>query len=259
MKNLCISSLVLFMAALPAQAGVRLVFESRDGNHQLKHQTRVFWEKDRGRVEGQAGGTGTVVLFHGDTMFAINEADKTYIEVTPKDLEATSEMLDQAGAALAGKMASLPPEQRAQLAKYGFGAYGFQPPPIEFKKTASGVECGKWKCDRYDMMTAGKKTAEKLFSSSLGISPSVFDGKRVKGMMEKISTGGFFKKIKQSVKNRPDGFEILSREFDGGKLTGTTELVEVVEETLPASKYEVPKGYQKRSFMQGMQGMRGAK
>src|SRR5262249_48553672 len=117
------------------------------------------------------GGAENTVIFDGNrqAMMMIDDAKKTYTEITKEDL-------DRMAAQLQGMMANVPPEQRAQIEAMmrGRGGRGMPGMPT-FKKTGTD-KVGKWTCDKYEGYEGDRKTSEvcTVAPSALGLTEGDF-------------------------------------------------------------------------------------
>ena len=139
-----------------AADGVLLVQKvTSSGGTTTTHQIQI--EPHRMRMDtGGAVASTQSVIFDGtkQVMYMVNDANKTYRELTKADVDAVGNQVNAA-------MAQMSPEMRARIqeAMRGRGAAMAGPAKIEFKKTGTGT-VGKWSCDKYDGYSNGEKAIE---------------------------------------------------------------------------------------------------
>src|SRR5262249_6609975 len=207
------------------------------------------------------GGQNTVV-FDGvkQTMYIIDDGKKTYSEITKEDL-------DRVAAQMQSAMASIPPEQRAQIEAMMRGRGGRGMPGMgaaakpTYKKTGTD-KVGKWTCDKYEGYEGEKKTSEvcTVAPSALGLAASDFEvtkqfAKFFSGIMPQMSNSVF---SLGSLEDRGFvGLPIRTINYAAdGSVTGTSELTDINHQSIPDSTFAPPAGYAKQDMGFG-RGRRG--
>jgi len=259
------------LLAAPALAadGVLIVQKTTMGASPAQTQ-QIQIEPRRMRMEagGMRGGGPQVVVFDGtrEVMLMIDDANKSYSEISKADVDALSGQMAGAMAQMQDAMKNMPPEQRAQIeaAMRGRGmgaaaAGGAAAPKVEYRKTGTDT-VGKWTCDKYEGYTGGQKTSEvcTVDPKVLGFTTADF------AVTKDLSA--FFQKLMPSMASRT--FRIGSPEDQGfsgvpvrtvttvGTQTITQEITDVRREAFPDSIFQVPSGYQKQASPFG-RGRRG--
>jgi hypothetical protein len=265
----------LVAAQVWAADGVQLVQKVTTGTGPAQtHQIQI--EPKRMRMEAAVGPRSQVVIFDGtrDVMTILDEANKTYTEMTKADADALGEQVSSAMSQMQEAMKNMPPEQRAQIeaamkgrggAGRAGGMGGATASKVQYKKTGTDT-VGKWTCDKYEGYTDGQKTSEicTVDPKVLGFTPADFAVTK--------DLAAFFQKLVPSA-NASQMFRIGTPEEQGfsgipvrsvttvAGQTMTAEITDVHRQSFPDSIFQVPAGYQKAaSPFGGMgRGRRGGK
>ena len=168
MTNAVLAAAICTLAApVYAADGILIVQEMTIAGKTDTNRTQI--EKTRMRAETtRPMGGKTVVLFDGPTQVIriVDEAAKTYNEMTKADVDGMGAQMAGVTAQMQAAMANMSPEQRAQVeammkARGGSvpGAGIFPPARTEYTKVGTD-KVGKWTCDRYEGFKNGEKTSE---------------------------------------------------------------------------------------------------
>ena len=167
MTNVVLAAAISALAA-PAYAtdGILIVQQTTIAGKSDTNQIQI--EKTRMRAETtRPTGGKTVVLFDGPTQVIriVDEAAKTYNEMTKADVEGMGAQMAGATAQMQAAMANMPPEQRAKVEAMmkarGGSVPGAGTPPARTEYTKVGTDkVGKWACDKYEGFKNGEKTSE---------------------------------------------------------------------------------------------------
>jgi hypothetical protein len=193
----CAAALVL---AVPVWAGdgVLIVMKVTFGtNPPQTNQIQIDQKRMRMTGTGATGSAG--VMFDGNrqVMTMIDDAHKTYTEMSKADLDAFAAQMAPAMAQMQDAMKNMPPEAKARMEammkKNGAaagGPPGAAPAKIEYKKTGTAT-VGKWTCDKYEGYTNGQKTQELCTVDPKVLGFSMADFQVMRDMQE------FFKQMQQ--------------------------------------------------------------
>ena len=219
----------------------------------MTHQIQI--EPHRMRVESGGGPGGSqVFIFDGSrqAMMIVNDAGKSYSEITKADVDAISGQAAGAMAQMQDALKNMPPERRAQIeaamkGQMG-GAAAATASKTEYKKNGTAT-VGKWTCDKYDGYTNGQKTIELCT-----VDPKVLGfGLQDFGVTKDFAD--FFGKLLPS--NAAQTFRIGSLEEQGysgvpvrsivtaNGQTITSELTDVKRQSFPDALFQAPAGYAK--------------
>ena len=255
-----LSYLVAFgaLAAQTASAGVYVEMV----NHDIKANTtelaqKIYVQNGNGRF---VDGEGRATLIKDGTFYVIDEADKSYIMFDKATMEQLAKKISEAMEKMKQQLAQLPPEQRAQMEQMMPGLAGG-----EKKWTVEVVDTGKSDkvdgraCHIWDVKREGE-----LDDQICVVPYSALPGKEnFEAMFAKFAkvfeemaksvpmlSGSMSNEFSAHVKT--GGFPVRSRPYDNGKLGDTEQLLKVWrEEAIPASTFEIPKGYKQKQMPMG--------
>jgi hypothetical protein len=229
-------------------------------------------ERSRMRVESNdAAGARQTIIFDGakKVLYIIDNAKKTYNEMTQADVDKIAGMANDAMAQMNKAMENMTPEQRAQMAAMmgrmggrGMAMPSAAPAKVVYKKTGTD-KVGKWTCDKYEATKDGEKSSEVctvdpavigFTGADFAVTRQMADffSKMVPKQAEQMFSIG---RIEEQGFN---GFPVRQTLYNAGQTT-TTEITEISKQTFPDSVFAVPAGFQKVDMM-GMGGRgRGGK
>jgi hypothetical protein len=243
------------LAAAPgARAGVVLTGEHKtlDGSQPAFTYT-VTLDKDKARME-TSNSPSTAFIYRADkgVFWIVDDARKTYSEMSRKDLESMAASMDAMMRQMMDQLAQLPPEQRSAMEKMikenmGGGGTGSKP---TFKRIGAG-KVGEWACERYDAFVDGKKRAELCFADPVPLGFSSADFGALKDMgktFEKFAKDLRFMLPPDSSAGMPGGAPVKSVIFEGGKAHAEAVLKQVKKGGADPARFEVPPGYAKKAM-----------
>lgn len=258
----------LLAGPVPAADGVLISQKiSSNSGTTSTHQVQIEPHRMRMEMAGGARGGTQVFVFDGtrEVMLMIDDAHKTYSEITKADLDAVGAQMSSAMSQMQEAMKNMPPEQRAQVEAMmrgrgmaARGAVAAAAKPVY--KPAGTDTVGKWRCDKYDGYTDGQKTSEicTVDPKVLGFSAADFAVTK--------DLAAFFQKLMPA--NVSQMFRVGTPEETGfsgvpvrsvttiGSQTITSEITDVHRQAFPDSTFQVPAGYQKQDSPFG-RGRRG--
>jgi len=212
------------------------------------------------RAESRAEGEKNTIIFRSDkeVLWVINTADNSYSEITKKEIEKIKSRMDEAMRMMQEQMKNMPPEQREMMEQMMKGKampMPAQPEKEVYKKVASGVKAGKWKCDKYEGYRGGVLTEEVWTTSwkKLGIEQKDFRVMQSMGeFMNELSpdAASMFNVGSEEWEEKQGypGVPVRTISYSKGKKVSQTEIQEIKKEKINASLFELPKGLTKESF-----------
>ena len=261
-------SLVTLVGALAAASphvafgaqGVVVVEKSTTNGTPRTSQVQMTAQRMRADV---VVGTGTqTVIFDGtkQLMYIVNTDRKTYNEMTKADVDQLGAQLSGAMAQMQQMLASMTPEQRAQMEAMmkgrGMPALAGLQAKTEYKKGGT-QRVGKWTCDVYELSAAGQKTGELCTVSpqTLGFTMADFEVSRqmasfLRGLIPQGADGVFqLGGTEQGFSGVPvrRAVNVLGQEI-------VSEVESVNRQDLPDSLFVVPAGFTKEAFALGGRG-----
>jgi hypothetical protein len=220
----------------------------------------MWFEGGRMRTENGGTGEGAVAIFKDQAMYVLDPKSKSYRKIDKATIDQMSAKLAEARKQMEAAMAGMPPERRAMMEKMmgqmGGGA-GPQAPKRVLKNTGRTETVAGIKCTVWEASVAGQKE-EELCAAPPGAVPGgdeMMKTLRQVGEMLKGFTQGFGANSKADNAWRDmdtiNGVPILTRDFDGGKVTNETRLNVARKESVAAAQFEVPAGYTEKKITFG--------
>lgn len=267
---LCAAVVVSFAALVPAVPawaadGVLIVMKVTFGtNPPQTNQIQIDQKRMRMTGTGPTGSAG--VMFDGthQVMTMIDDAHKTYSELSKADLDAFAAQMAPAMAQMQEAMKSMPPEAKARMEammkKNGAPGTppGAAPAKLEYKKTGTAT-VGKWTCDKYEGYTNGQKTQEVCTVDPKVLGFSMADFQVMRDMQE------FFKQFQQfgrGMAPQQSSFTVGTIEEQGfsgipvRSVTTTSNGTQVISELAEAKRqaftdatFTVPSDYKKNDLL----------
>ena len=204
------------------------------------------------------GSKDTAIILKGSSVLIIDDKRKQYREMTKEDMKKMAAGAVDMMAKMREKMKNMSPEQRAQMEKLmgsrmpgGMGAMGGDKPDTwEAKNLGTTATVEGRKCQNWNLIRNGAPF-EELCVVPFNSLPGKEDMQKVfKDMAE--SFGDAVKSVPgadASMKARIqiNGYPVRTRSYatDGKFRPSETIMTKWVEESVPASTFEVPAGYTK--------------
>jgi predicted secreted protein len=250
--------------AAAAHAGVYVELVDRDiAAKTTTPAQKMYVQGGAGRFVDNEGHTS---IIKGDTMYIVDDDDKSYIVFDKATMEQLAQQLNSAMAKMKDQLAKLPPEQRAQIESQMGSMMGMG--GGEKKWTVEAVDTGK--SDKVDGRTCriwDVKRNGELDDQICVVPYSALPGKE---NFQKVFAN-FAKVFEEMAKSVPmlagmmsnefdaqtkvNGFPVRSRGYENGKLGNEEQVVTVWrEEAIPAAMFEIPAGYKKKAMPMGAGG-----
>jgi hypothetical protein len=242
-----LAALVLGIA-FAAHAGVTMVQSYGEiGAKQPASTNTIRLDKDRVRVDAGVS-PDAYFIYRGDkkVFWMVNLKEKSYMEMTEKDLDAMMAKMDEAMKKMQAQMRNMPPEQKKMMedmmAKMIPGG-GSKAPKTTYKKVGAGGTINGWSTDKYEGTREGAKASEIWTTPPKSIDLDEKDFQVLKDMAK------FFEKFAKNMQgmvgdksNGLDGVPVKTISFKDGQPHFQSEMKEVKKESLAASLFEVPSG-----------------
>jgi hypothetical protein len=250
------------LAAQAAFAGVYV--ETVDQNL----TTKATSLKQKMYVQGGAGRfldeDGRGYLIKGDTMYMIDDQDKSYIVFDKATMTQLATKLNSEMEKLKARMASMPPEQRAQMEQMMGGAGGMlgsngKQWTVEVADTGKSDKVDGRTCKLWDVTRNGELDEQicvvaysalpgkENFAAVFGNFAKVFDEMAKSVPMLAGMMGSEF-----AAQQKTNGYPVLRRGYESGKLSDEVTVVKTWrEEAVPASMLDIPAGYKQKQMPMG--------
>lgn len=255
MKRIAILAAGCCAAAAHAGVYVELV------DHDVKANTTTLAQKMY--VQGGLGrfvdDSGRVSIIKGDAMYVIDDKEKSYVVIDKATMEALAKKMGAAMEQAKQQLAKLPPEQRAMIEQQmgstmlGEGGQKHTVEPVDTGKSdkVDGRACRVWEVKRNGELDdqlcvvpysalPGKENFQQVFANFAKVFE---DMAKSVPMLAGMMSNEF------DAQAKINGFPVRSRSYENGKLGDVEQLVKTWrEEAIPASMFEVPAGYKKKSM-----------
>jgi hypothetical protein len=231
-------------------------------NHDIPANTtdlaqKMYVQGSNGRFVDEAG---RATIIKGNTMYIVDDTDKTYIAFDKATMEQLAKQITAAMERMKEQLAKMPPEQRAQIEAMmaktpGMGGADqkWVVEAVDTGKTdkVDGRTCKVWDVRRngelddqlcvvpYSQLP-GKENFQAIFANFAKVFEEM--SKSVP-MLAGVMNNEF------SAQAKVNGFPVRSRGYENGKLGDEEQLVKVWrEEEVPAAMFEIPAGYQPKKM-----------
>lgn len=216
---------------------------------------------DGGRMRS-TDGDGDGAIFRDQKIYALDADQKSYTVVDKATMDRMGGQLAEARKQMEAQMANLPPERRAMMeqmmSQMGGGMPGAKNKAVKRDVTATGRSetVGGFKCALWEVTIDGVKDSEVCAAApgSLPGGAEMMKTMREMGEMMKGLTEGLGEMARRTAADtwadlaKINGIPVLTRDFENGKASRETRLSVIRSESVPASTFEVPKGYKERKM-----------
>ncbi|TNF54073.1 DUF4412 domain-containing protein [bacterium] len=262
MKNLFLYLLPIFiitaLSVLTAEAGIQITtVQGPYDNPESAYTSVSFIGKNGMRIETGDNGEENIIIYRNDkkVFWVINPREKTYTEMTRKDIQAMKSRMDEAMVQMQEQMKNMTPEQRAMMQQMMKGTMPVQPKEIVYRKTDSKARISRWTCNKYIGYLDGTKKKEVWTTDwkSLGLSKdhfavmqgmSLFISEITKGVTDFFRTGS----EKWEQQQGYSGVPVRTISYSNGKADIKTEIKEVKEKDFSPALFDLPTGFMKKKF-----------
>jgi hypothetical protein len=249
--------LVIPWVAPAAVAGVYIEMVDRDvAAWTTELAQKVYIQDGNGRF---VGAEGQASIVKGDTMYIVDDAEKSYVVFDKATMEKLAIQINSAMEKMKEQLSKLPPEQRAQVEQM----MAAQMPGLDGKEyVVEAVDTGKSDkvdnraCRVWDVKRNGELDEQLCvvpYSALPGKEnlPAVFAkfAKLFEEMAKSVPmlTGMMTSEFNTMI--RVNGFPVRTRSYENGKLGNAEQLVKVWrEEAVPPSMFEIPAGYTQKQM-----------
>jgi hypothetical protein len=243
--------------APPAVAGVYIEMVDRDtaaGTTELAQ--KVYIQNGNGRFASQEG---QATIVKGDTMYIVDENEKSYVVFDKATMEKLAVQINSAMEKMKEQLSKLPPDQRAQVEQ----VMAAQMPGLDGKEyVVEAVDTGKSDkvdgrtCRLWDVKRNGELDEQLCvvpYSALPGKEnlPTVFAkfAKLFEEMAKSVPMLTGMMTSEFNTMTRVNGFPVRTRPYENGKLGTIEQIVKVWrEEAVSASMFEIPAGYTQKQM-----------
>lgn len=250
-----LSLLAVTCLSVSTQAGVLMVqsYEMLDGKHPAT-ENKIYVDKDRVRIE-TGSNPDQYFIYRSDKkiFWTVNLKDKSYMEMTEKDLEEMFAKVDEARKKMEASMANMPPAQKEMMEKMmaKMMPAGANAPKTSYKKVGSGGTINGWSTDKYEGTREGAKQSDIWTTLPKTMDVSASDYQVMLDMAK------FFEKFAKNMegmigdhgKNGLDGIPVKTISYKDGKASFQSEMKEVKKQNFATSLFEIPADLKKKELL----------
>lgn len=267
-RQVGVTLLALALSVPTLSAGILVVATQESPGGGDAEKTTMQIDRDRIRVESEGPDSRGAMIFRGDrqVMWMIDYEEKTYFEVTPKDLQRMKSTMEDSMAAMRKQMEEqlkdLPPEQRRMvedMMKTRMPPVSAKQAPedkVTYTKVASGQRFQRWTCDKYEGRRGGEKVSEVCSASvaALGLNPDnlrawrqlaeffkAFDPAGAEGLLAPSSEDW------EKDQGYP-GIPVHEISYSDGKPESESKIQEIRQQDFSPSVFEIPAGFRKEAI-----------
>jgi len=240
-----------------AHAAVTLVMQ-RGANT----QSVLYVDGDKMRMENPAAGasqhaTTVIIDAAGKRMLMVDEAAKTYSEITEADMKRFGAQLEARRGEMQERLKSMPPEQRKRIEDMMGGGAG-KPRELKFERLGDKKAINGFSCEMYRVLEDAAPKEEDCIApwSASILQRSDFEGLRkfAENMAKSsgvMAAGGGRQMFEQF--DKYPGFPVSRRPLEAGR--GEDEQLKSVKRgSIPAAKFAEPAGFAKKTLPTGAVG-----
>jgi len=253
-----------FLAAGTACAGIVIEsasVDTRDGSS--RPEQKLFVQDGAARMEQPSENPGAeYMIFRDDVLYVVDPDKKSYVALDRETIEAVGGVVDDAMSRLRAELAKLPPEQRAMVEQMMGSKAGAMmnpgstpPPPIAARDTGRTDEAAGRQCKVWELQRDGEVFEELCvvdFSEVPGQEDLRALASRMNSLLQELSdTLSQLGVNPQDFESMRDvgGYPIRSRDVVRGQpASKETVLTDWREESLPATLFAVPEGFERRDL-----------
>jgi hypothetical protein len=256
------AALTCFLCAT-SQAGAVLESGMRDLPNGKEKQTTTMLV-DNGMVHVETLETGKTspesgMIFKNDTLIMLDHRKKTYTVMDKATLQQWAEKAGAVMKQMEKQLAGMTPEQRAKVEKMMGKTPGGQKPkhvPPEYVRTARTEKAGSYRCQVWEGRREGAKVLEVCTTTTriAGGDELIQAMKRMTAMTEDALKSLDSPWLQDSMSEeweaigKIEGFPVVTRTFTNGKAETETTLKSARSEAVPASQFEPPTGYTRKTL-----------
>lgn len=198
----------------------------------------------------------------------VNTQARTYEKMDKATMQQEAARLNATLEGMKAQMPKMPPERRAMVQKmidrFQGTAGAEASPEIAFVDAGKDETSGSYRCHDWEMRVGGRADMQYCvvpWSSVPGGDQAQAAWKQVtamtKDMMSAVSLPGLAKMANDRMKafSDPHGFPVVTRQISDGKPMSEEVVTSIVKQSIPADRFEIPKGFKQVSPMDDARGM----
>ena len=221
-------------------------------------QQKMYVQGGQGRF---VDAEGRATIIKNGTLYVIDDKDKSYVAFDKAAMEQLAKQLNSAMEQMKEQLAKMPAEQRAQVEQMMAaqmpgvmdGGKKWTVDVVDTGKSdkVDGRSCRLWDVKRNDQLDEqicvvpysslpGKENFQAVFASFAKVFEEM--AKSVPSLAGMMNT-------EFDAQSKVNGFPVRTRPYENGKLANEEQVMQLWrEEPVPASMFEVPAGYKKKTM-----------
>lgn len=243
-----------------AQGATVLKTSIRDLASNKESIATVYAQDGKMRVEA-GGPQDNFAVFSGEAMNAINPKDRNYVVIDRASMKQMAATMNPALKQLQERLASMSPEQRAQMEKMMGGQMpGMSGKPVveEIRKTGKSGKVAGYNCSYSEILLDGVVASEVCVAplGALKGSQELYDasaklGALMEDVLKELDAPWLKEMATRQVENysKLGGVPVFTRSFKDGKPTRESTLQSIATQAVPANLFEVPAGFTRKEIM----------
>ncbi|HYJ31671.1 MAG TPA: hypothetical protein VE326_00460 [Candidatus Binatia bacterium] len=259
MRHSVLIPLVLLIAGGPVHAQLNTFYRGVQTVDGKEYPATAQFSIEKGRVAMLMKGarSARMLFLESDHVLRIvDDQTKSYFDIEKGALPGGMGMMAEAEK----QLAKLPPEQRKMAEQSMGGMMSMAPPaPTEYVWSNEHQTIGGYDCTRVDAMRGSEKRSEYWGTTSKDFAMSEAERKTMLAMQDYLrhslimvqsaggGSGGDGTRAFQW-DTSVDGYPIVTRCFDQGKMTLDLKLESFNRSALSKDLFEIPKGYAKQDL-----------
>ncbi len=218
-------------------------------------------------VDGR-GHIDSYSVIRDGAIWDVNTQARTYEKMDKATMQQEAARLNTMLSGMKAQMASMPPERRAMVQKmidrFEGNAGAEAMPQVTFVDAGKDETSGSYRCHVWEMRVGDQADMQYCvvpWSSVPGGDQAEAAWKQVtamtKDMMSAVSLPGLSRMANDRMKafSDPHGFPVVTRQISDGKPMSEEVVTSIQQQSIPADRFEIPKGFKQVSPMDDMGGM----
>ncbi len=272
MKSLLAAVLTLSLSTTVASAqGVVIQLASREFPSGKETPSGTIYIQGGIMREDDVDGSGHVTGFsiiRNSVMWMVDTEARTYQKIDKASMQQAAATIKAMMEGMKTRMANMPPERRAMMQQMMDRYEGKAAPApgsaITFVDAGKDETSGSYTCHIWEMRLGDEAETQYCvvpWSSVPGGDQAEAAWKEVmatmRDMISEVPFPGLAKEMDERSKMfvDPHGFPVMTRHMESGQPLSEDVVTSIEEQSIPADRFEIPKGYEETSPLKDIGGM----
>ncbi len=259
-KTLCSAVFALLFISLSSTVSAQVVIEMSstvEGS-----VDRMYVKDGMMRVNSQAGGTDSSMIFRGDEMLMLDHGSRSYYRFGQEEVAQMSEQMSEARRQMEEQLANVPPDQRAMIERMlgdRMAMMGSAPEPLRVERMGSS-QAGDYSCTEYQVFRGDARQVEICAASVSDLGAAAQEARQVfeamaeftQQLTEAFSQGPLAGMIQSPYESMAqiDGFPVRTRSFNGDQVTSEVTVTSISREAIDDALFSPPAEYEQQQLPQ---------